>query len=220
MHMCGQCKVLCLFRWDTNRSRCCFQVEQAATMSFRRFCRLITQSFPAAVTWLLIIVCTACFFYLLAPAIVAQLSAWGYVLCALDAVLFVLLMSNLYMAATMDPGVHPRGDENELSENDDLQIHAPRKVIINGFAVTQKWCCTCKFYRPPRTSHCAICDRADLLTRPNICSIVLMALCFLFAIPVFGLTGFHVFLIISGRTTHEQVGACLLFHLLIMSVAC
>jgi palmitoyltransferase ZDHHC5/8 len=77
-------------------------------------------------------------------------------------ILFLYVIVNYLIATFMDPGRFPKMNSNEVA----LDKTAPENVnstmfktiSINDISVRMKWCTTCQFYRPPRSSHCAICD--------------------------------------------------------------
>ncbi|KAK2416388.1 DHHC-type zinc finger family protein [Trifolium repens] len=91
----------------------------------------------------------------------------GLVLTFLD-FLFLLLTSG------RDPGIIPRNStppEYEDAFNiptpsmewingstPHLKLPRTKDVMVNGHTVKVKFCDTCLLYRPPRTSHCSICD--------------------------------------------------------------
>ncbi|PWN27374.1 zf-DHHC-domain-containing protein [Jaminaea rosea] len=86
--------------------------------------------------------------------------------------LFAGTVVNMGVTAGRDPGVLPRGvdeepilalpdgdDQDTSRRNDALAIPMPRIVRVrNGRDLTVKWCETCRLYRPPRASHCRVCD--------------------------------------------------------------
>lgn len=97
----------------------------------------------------------------------------------IGAVQFVFVMAVLFRTACSDPGILPRSEKDEVLYNERQALNAintdgangqqtqminntqmPRfkEVQIKGRTVKLKYCFTCKLYRPPRSSHCSVCD--------------------------------------------------------------
>ncbi|NXD62547.1 ZDH14 palmitoyltransferase, partial [Eolophus roseicapillus] len=90
---------------------------------------------------------------------------------AIGGILFFFVMGTLLRTSFSDPGVLPRATPDEAADLE-RQIDIangsssggyrppPRtkEVIINGQTVKLKYCFTCKIFRPPRASHCSLCD--------------------------------------------------------------
>uniref|UniRef100_I3JC11 Palmitoyltransferase n=1 Tax=Oreochromis niloticus TaxID=8128 RepID=I3JC11_ORENI len=97
---------------------------------------------------------TTLFFCFTCPWLSEHLSS---VIPIYNAVIFLFTLANFCMATFMDPGIFPRAEEDEDKE-DDFRAPLYKTVEIKGIQVRMKWCSTCRFYRPPRCSHCSVCD--------------------------------------------------------------
>ncbi|KRF94229.1 PREDICTED: probable protein S-acyltransferase 2 isoform X5 [Drosophila arizonae] len=213
-------------------------------------CDVKTRYIPATFAWIVLLLTTFLFFFYPCQYYVKS-HPW---VLAYQGVITFFVLANFTLATFMDPGVIPKASPDEDCEE---EFRAPlyKNAEINGITVKMKWCVTCKFYRPPRCSHCSVCNHCIetfdhhcpwvnncigrrnyrffffflvslsihmlsifslclfyvLKIMPNIkqtapiVAMILMGLVTVLAIPIFGLTGFHMVLVSRGRTTNEQV---------------
>lgn len=88
-------------------------------------------------------------------------------------ILFLFTISFFFHTAFSDPGILPRARPDEAAyieqfindyKNDTLQQQRSRPpprvkdIYINNQPVRIKYCFTCLMFRPPRASHCSVCD--------------------------------------------------------------
>ncbi|GAV82803.1 zf-DHHC domain-containing protein [Cephalotus follicularis] len=101
------------------------------------------------------------------PFFVYSILVGGFILTLLD-------FAFLFLTSSRDPGIIPRNSQPpELDESLDMtspsmewvsskisnmKIPRTKDVTVNGHTVKVKFCDTCLLYRPPRASHCSICN--------------------------------------------------------------
>jgi palmitoyltransferase ZDHHC9/14/18 len=105
---------------------------------------------------------TVLFFVFVAPDL------WRYLSPAIIFVaiyLCILSLGSITTVFTSDPGILPRnfqGTRYGTSPNEDEvfdPFETPVLILhVKGVPVESKYCVTCRFYRPPRSSHCSVCD--------------------------------------------------------------
>ncbi|XP_030463766.2 probable protein S-acyltransferase 1 isoform X1 [Syzygium oleosum] len=99
---------------------------------------------------------------------------FGYTVLIMGLVLTFLDFIFLFLTSGRDPGIIPRNSQPPESDEvcdattpstewvnskmPDLKLPRTKDVQVNGQTVKVKFCDTCLLYRPPRASHCSICN--------------------------------------------------------------
>ncbi|TWW72269.1 putative palmitoyltransferase ZDHHC14 [Takifugu flavidus] len=191
-------------------------------------------------TLVLILLTCGLFFTFDCPFLALQLTP---VIPVIGGVLFIFVLGTLLRTSFSDPGVLPRATPDEAADlerqidvaNGSTGYRPPprtKEIVINGQTVKLKYCFTCKIFRPPRASHCSLCDNCverfdhhcpwvgNCVGRRNyrffymfIVSLSFLTI-FIFAFvithiillwSIVGLSGFHTYLISSNQTTNEDI---------------
>ncbi|XP_068189058.1 palmitoyltransferase ZDHHC18-B-like [Antennarius striatus] len=113
----------------------------------------------------LILVTSGLFFIFDCPFLVQHLTSC---IPVVGGGLFVFVVITLLQTSFSDPGILPRATPDEAADiekqidNTGSTSYRPpprtKEVLINQQVVKLKYCFTCKMFRPPRTSHCSLCD--------------------------------------------------------------
>ncbi|KAI5006784.1 probable protein S-acyltransferase 1 [Hordeum vulgare subsp. vulgare] len=106
-----------------------------------------------------------------------QKNVLGLPVLVVTVVLGLADLAFLFLTSSRDPGIVPRnarppecGDDQQVVDmttpstewvnaaSPHLRLPRSKDVVVNGCVVKVKYCDTCLLYRPPRTSHCSICN--------------------------------------------------------------
>lgn len=113
----------------------------------------------------LILITSGLFFIFDCPFLVQHLTSC---IPVIGGGLFVFVLITLLQTSFTDPGILPRATPDEAADTEkqidntgNTSYRPPprtKEVLINQQVVKLKYCFTCKMFRPPRTSHCSLCD--------------------------------------------------------------
>lgn len=112
----------------------------------------LSRRIPCFVAWTLLLSSTVLYLVFICPSIVKQFSL---IVALIQGIILIFVINNFLMATFTDPGRYGRAPADE---NDDSETTFHKTVEIHGSQCRMKWCQTCGFYRPPRCSHCSVCD--------------------------------------------------------------
>ncbi|KAJ6795959.1 putative protein S-acyltransferase 7 isoform X1 [Iris pallida] len=121
-------------------------------------------------TIFLIVAPVSIFCIFVARKLMDDFNHWGISIMVVAIAFTLYDIALLLLTSGRDPGIIPRNrhppeaesyDANsELMGEQTPQLRLPRikDAVVNGITVKIKYCDTCMLYRPPRCSHCSICN--------------------------------------------------------------
>ncbi|XP_075503297.1 putative protein S-acyltransferase 1 [Primulina tabacum] len=99
---------------------------------------------------------------------------YGHIVVIVGFLIAILDLIFLFMTSARNPGIIPRNSRPPDSDDSlnssissiewihpattDLKLPRTKDIFVNGFLVKVKFCDTCLLYRPPRSSHCSMCN--------------------------------------------------------------
>ncbi|KAL0549653.1 hypothetical protein IC582_014140 [Cucumis melo] len=95
---------------------------------------------------------------------------WGISIMVVAVAFTVFILVLLLLTSGRDPGIIPRNAhppepepyegsvDTGSAQTPQLRLPRIKEVEVNGITVKIKYCDTCMLYRPPRCSHCSICN--------------------------------------------------------------
>ncbi|CAI9109147.1 OLC1v1008911C3 [Oldenlandia corymbosa var. corymbosa] len=125
------------------------------------------------VTLMLILIPVIIFCTFVARNLIKEFAAQtaGYAVYLVAIIFTIQVLVLLLLTSARDPGIVPRSPHPpedvsgydssasvEVGGAQSLQLPRTKEVFVNGLPVRIKYCETCMIYRPPRCSHCSVCD--------------------------------------------------------------
>ncbi|CAF0923283.1 unnamed protein product, partial [Didymodactylos carnosus] len=127
-------------------------IRVAKTSRLRKCTKYVKRRLPSSIAWLILLGLSAVYFIFVCPYVTRHVSL---VIPILQSIVLLFAIMNFLLATFMDPGRYEKATHDE---NDQDETTFYKTVEICGTNGRMKWCQTCQFYRPPRCSHCSVCD--------------------------------------------------------------
>lgn len=176
------------------------------------------QLWPNSISTILLTLLPGAFYfkYVLPRALPSGLG-WVTFVAVAQFLLAGVIVVSFTLASFVNPGIVPRNDTipKELEHHLDVGGQPSHRFLrINNITVKQKFCSTCKIFRPPRSKHCSFCDNC-VLRFDHHCTWLgncvglhnyRYFVCLIYSSTLFLMECIYVVFCIFSKTMHEDYG--------------